>query len=66
MVVITYVGRRRQSCSGLFLDINLLIYYAKNKIIYYYQETPPTQKASHKVFEPCYTHKAWIDYFLFF
>ena len=32
--------RRQQSISGLFLDINLLIYYAKEKIIYYDKERP--------------------------
>ena len=31
---------------GLILDINILIYYAKETIIYYDKETPPTQKAS--------------------
>ena len=32
--------RRQQSILGLFLDINLLIYYAKEKIIYYDKERP--------------------------
>ena len=34
-----YVDIRQQSISSLFLNINLLIYYAKEKIIYYDKET---------------------------
>ena len=53
MVVITYVDRRQQSISGLFLDINLVIYYAKETIIYMIKkQAEKLRRRRHKVFEP--------------